>query len=172
MVAFAPAACYQSIVCWLLWAYFQWWVADQVKYAMNIWVHGQKQPDNSWIKWHRWANAPKSHGLQPSSDISGHRTRCKMMKVCCHSVLHEVHRQLIMLHFFCCKMLQISTPTSLSDTEMARKFFDLEFLQLVTLGFPAGEACRVHEVGNLLGSTKVHEPSSFRLAWSSRSIST
>lgn len=82
----------------------------------------------------------KSHGLQPSSDISGHRTRCKMMKVCCHSVLHEVLRQLIMLHFFCCKMLQISTPTSLSDTEMARKFFDLEILQLVTLGFPAGEA--------------------------------
>lgn len=27
----------------------------KVKYAMNIWVHGQKQPDNSWIKWHRWA---------------------------------------------------------------------------------------------------------------------
>lgn len=26
---------------------------DKVKYAMNIWVHGQKQPDNSWIKWHR-----------------------------------------------------------------------------------------------------------------------
>ena len=55
-------------------------------------------------------------------------------------------------------MLRISTPTSLSDTEMARKFFDLEILQLVTLGFPAGEACRVHEVGHLLGSApEVHE---------------
>jgi len=26
---------------------------NQVKYAMNIWVRGQSQPDQSWIKWHR-----------------------------------------------------------------------------------------------------------------------
>ncbi|CAJ1354872.1 unnamed protein product [Effrenium voratum] len=24
-----------------------------VKYAMNLWIRGQKQPDHSWIKWHR-----------------------------------------------------------------------------------------------------------------------
>ncbi|CAE7240782.1 unnamed protein product [Symbiodinium sp. CCMP2592] len=26
---------------------------NQVKYAMNIWVRGRSQPDQTWIKWHR-----------------------------------------------------------------------------------------------------------------------